>query len=171
MHAASRVARVTPFGIYGFFGEYRFLSNFEAAPLRLEGEWADGLVYPTSEHAYMALKTEDLDIRRRISLLEKGRDAKAFGRTVSLREGWDGPLRLEAMLAALRAKFRQNPELAAKLLATGLLYLEETNDWRDVFWGVCQGKGLNMLGKMLMQVRAELQENLGLLDNQQVSLL
>lgn len=171
MNPSLRVARVTPFGIYGFFGDYRFLSNFQTAPLRLEGSWADGLVYPTSEHAYMALKTEDLAVRHQISQLETGAAAKRFGRTIVLREGWDGALRLEAMLAVLRAKFRQNPELATKLLATGLLYLEETNDWNDVFWGVCRGRGLNMLGKMLMQVRTELQENLGLLETHQLALL
>lgn len=43
-----------------------------------------------------------------------------------------------------------------QLLATGTRYLEETNTWGDTYWGVCEGKGLNMLGKTLMQVRDEL---------------
>ena len=60
------------------------------------------------------------------------------------------------MLRVLRAKFAQNPELAMQLLATGTRYLEETNTWGDTYWGVCEGKGLNMLGKTLMQVRDEL---------------
>lgn len=29
----------------------------------------------------------------------------------------------------------------------------EGNDWHDVYWGVCNGVGENMLGKMLMKIR------------------
>ena len=35
-------------------------------------------------------------------------------------------------------------------------YLEEGNTWHDTYWGVCNGKGKNKLGKILMQVREEL---------------
>jgi hypothetical protein len=44
-------------------------------------------------------------------------------------------------------------ELRKKLLATGESYLEETNTWRDTFWGVCNGVGENWLGKLLMEER------------------
>ena len=44
----------------------------------------------------------------------------------------------------------------ARLLETGDVYLEETNTWGDVFWGVCNGKGENMLGQVLMLIRDEL---------------
>lgn len=145
-----RQPTVTEFGIYGFFGDYRFLSNFQAAPLVL-----DGIQYPTSEHAYMAEKVLDFDLRRRIAALPKAADAQRFGQTVPLRDGWDA-YRPHAMLRVLRAKFAQNPELAQRLLATGQLYLEESNDWHDTYWGVCNGQGLSMLGKTLMQVRNEL---------------
>ena len=44
--------------IKGFFGfgkdEYGFLSNFYPAPTEY-----DGVIYPTSEHAYMASKTNN----------------------------------------------------------------------------------------------------------------
>lgn len=149
---------VTAYGIYGFFGKYRFLSNFHPAPLKLEGIHADGLTYPTSEHAYMALKTQDMGTRMRIAALRTPRAAREEGQLIELRKDWD-VFRPVAMLAALRAKFRQNPELADLLLATGLLYLEETNNWGDRYWGVVDGEGLSMLGKTLMQVRKELQES------------
>jgi hypothetical protein len=32
-----------------------------------------------------------------------------------------------------------------------------SNHWKDTFWGVYNGVGKNMLGKLLMQVREELQ--------------
>lgn len=161
-----RYPTVTAHGIYGFFEQYRFLSNFHPAPLRLEGIHADGLAYRTSEHAYMALKTLDMNTRISIAVLNTPREAREAGQNIPLRKDW-GEFRPLAMLAALRAKFRQNPTLAEQLLATGHLYLEETNNWGDRYWGVVEGEGLNMLGKSLMQVRMELQENPGLI--QQVS--
>jgi len=44
-------------------------------------------------------------------------------------------------------------DLRAKLLATGNEELIEGNTWGDTFWGVCDGKGLNKLGQLLMVVR------------------
>src|SRR5439155_551616 len=60
------------------------------------------------------------------------------------------------MRAAVRAKFEQNPALAAQLLATGEAVLVEESS-TDAFWGVGKkGTGKNMLGKLLMEVRAQL---------------
>lgn len=156
----ARLPRVTEYAIYGFFGEYRFLSNFAPAPLVLP---EDGILYPTSEHAYMAQKTVSLPLRRELAALSTPQDAREAGLQLSLRLDW-AVQRLHAMLAALRAKFGQNPELAERLLATGQHYLEETNNWDDRFWGVVDGEGLNMLGKMLMQVRNDLRESARRLD-------
>ena len=46
------------------------------------------------------------------------------------------------------------------LLATGEEYLVEGNTWGDKYWGVCGGIGLNHLGKLLMQVRDELESSI-----------
>lgn len=54
------------------------------------------------------------------------------------------------------AKFTQHEFLKEALLATGDSELIEGNTWRDYFWGVCNGKGQNKLGKILMRIRAEL---------------
>ena len=57
------------------------------------------------------------------------------------------------------AKFSQNADLAKRLLETDNLYLEETNDWEDRFWGRDQfGNGINMLGNVLMFVRSTLKK-------------
>ena len=37
-----------------FHGEHAFLSNFSPHPVELP--WAEGLVFPTAEHAYQAAK-------------------------------------------------------------------------------------------------------------------
>lgn len=53
-------------------------------------------------------------------------------------------------------KFTDDPYLAELLLATGDEELVEGNVWGDTFWGVCEGKGENWLGKILMDIRKEL---------------
>ena len=66
------------------------------------------------------------------------------------------------MLLCLRLKFRQNPRLRECLLSTQDAVLVEGNTWHDNYWGNCRcrkcrrHKGLNRLGRLLMQVRAEI---------------
>lgn len=48
------------------------------------------------------------------------------------------------------------PELKEMLLATGDEELVEGNYWHDTIWGVCDGVGENHLGKMLMEIREDL---------------
>jgi predicted NAD-dependent protein-ADP-ribosyltransferase YbiA (DUF1768 family) len=43
------------------------------------------------------------------------------------------------------------------LLETKDATLIEGNTWGDQYWGVCAGVGENHLGKLLMQIRSELQ--------------
>lgn len=140
---------VSDTAILGFFCEYRFLSNFCYSPVYL-----DGIIYPTSEHAYMAEKTEDMEIRKYIATIKTPNGAKAFGRTLKLIDGWDDK-RIDAMYRVLTAKFAVE-EVRVPLLATGDKYLEETNDWDDQFWGTCGGYGGNHLGRTLMRVRSDI---------------
>ena len=133
-----------------FRNQYFFLSNFFPAPVRYEG-----ILYPTSEHAYAAAKTLDLDLRRQIAKIPTPGKAKRFCRTLALRPGWLA-MRLRIMDEVLTAKFSQHPDLAARLAATGYEELVEENTWGDTFWGVCDGHGLNNLGKALMRVRRSL---------------
>ena len=59
---------------------------------------------------------------------------------------------------ALQAKFKNVTE-QEMLLETGDAYLEETNYWKDTYWGKCNGVGLNNLGEMLMKIRDNLRIN------------
>lgn len=133
--------------ILGFRGEYRFLSNFWLVDLNIEGE-----VYKSSEHYYMAMKTTNDIWRQRIMDAPSGAKAKRIGKTVPLRADWHEKYKNQTMLYALIHKFRI-PEMREMLTATGDAYIEETNNWNDVYWGVCNGEGKNMLGRMLMYVR------------------
>jgi len=136
--------------ITSFSGPNSFLSNFHPAKVTFEG-----IEFPTSEHAFQAVKTLDTEERKRIAALSTPGKAKAAGKRVKLRDNWNG-IRVSVMRAIVDAKFRQNPVLARELLDTGDAELIEGNTWNDTFWGVCRGKGQNWLGKILMEVRADL---------------
>lgn len=139
--------------IDSFKGEYNFLSNFYLHDVEFEGE-----IYKSNEHAYCAAKTLDPDERWLIRSAATPGKAKKLGRSIVLRGDWD-QIKFDIMLDLLRKKFVPRTELSEKLLITGDAHLEEGNWWGDFIWGVCRGKGLNMLGKLLMQVRDELNEN------------
>lgn len=138
---------VTEDSILGFFGEYRFLSNFHICEVVV-----DGVVFNSSEAAYMAQKTFDLVTILELAVMTDPKEAKRFGGLIELREDWE-EYKSAAMLKVLVAKFTQNKELANRLLLTDNRYLEETNYWGDKYWGVHEGQGKNMLGKLLMDVR------------------
>ena len=57
------------------------------------------------------------------------------------------------MRMVISMKFDQNPDLKAKLVATGNQELVEGNTWYDTFWGKCGGVGENWLGRLLMAYR------------------
>ena len=139
--------------ILEFFGEHRFLSNFWPAEL----VW-DGIIWPSTEHAYQAAKVLDREERLRISRMRTPSEAKKTGKTLELRDDWEH-VKYDIMLEIVRAKFTQNPDLKARLLATGDALLVEGNNWHDRIWGVCppgSSEGLNYLGKILMTVREEM---------------
>lgn len=135
-----------------FINEYRWLSNFWPVIVKL-----DEVEYATVEHAYQAAKTLNRSARRVIELAASAGQAKHLGKTSPLRPNWSS-LKVGVMLNLLRQKF-SNPELKVQLLATDDTVLIEGNAWGDTFWGVCNGKGQNVLGKLLMQVRTELQQD------------
>lgn len=135
--------------INSFKGQYSFLSNFYPVQVEIEG-----IVYPSVEHAYVAMKTMDIELRKQISLVETAGKVKRMGRTLNIRSDWDH-IKLPVMFGLLRLKF-QKPELKLLLISTGDSHLEEGNWWGDTFWGVCKGVGENNLGKLLMRVRQEI---------------
>jgi ribA/ribD-fused uncharacterized protein len=97
----------------------------------------------------------ETDVREMISMIKNPGDVKRFGRNkISLRKDWVD-IKLSVMEWAVREKFK-NESLKEMLLSTGDEELIEGNSFNDVYWGVCQGQGLNYLGKILMKIRAEI---------------
>lgn len=137
--------------ISSFRGDYAFLSNFYDAPVTYEG-----MSFKNSEAAFQAAKCVDPSDRMQFQDMTPS-SAKRLGRRVSLRPDWEH-IKLGVMREIVLDKFTRNPDLKAKLLATGDAELIEGNTWRDTFWGVdaATGKGRNNLGRILMSVRTEL---------------
>jgi hypothetical protein len=127
-----------------FRGKLFFLSNFY--PCRVEFE---GMVFACVEAAFQAAKTLDRSVRGRFPRMD-GREAKAAGRRVPLRPDWSR-VRLEVMESCLRSKFSSTIAMATLKGVPGEIV--EDNTWGDYFWGRCNGRGENNLGKLLMKIR------------------
>ena len=137
--------------INSFTGKYFFLSNFYEAPVKWKG-----ITYKNNEAAFQSAKVLDKTLRKEFSNLDPS-SAKRKGRQVKLRPGWD-KIKFDIMYDICYEKFSQNEDLKIKLLNTGEEHLEEGNDWGDEIWGTVKGKGQNLLGRILMEVRDELRE-------------
>ena len=144
--------------IVEFDGEHAFLSNFFPSSILYEG-----IVYPTNEHFFQAMKTLDQTERQKIANAETPGMAKRLGRHVQLRPDWE-QIKVDVMRTGLMLKFT-DAALAEKLLATGDEELVEGNWWHDQTWGSCfcpdhcRTPGRNLLGMLLMELRKELQYN------------
>lgn len=135
--------------IFGFNGEYRFLSNFYQTPITYEG-----ITYPSVENAYQAAKTINQEERLQFVKISS-KEAKSLGKKITIREEWD-TVKLQVMWNLIYEKFTRNRKLLSFLILTGDKHIEETNWWGDKFWGVCRGEGENNLGKLLMKLREKL---------------
>lgn len=118
--------------ITAFTGEYHFLSNYCACPVTI-----DGLTYRSAEAAFQAAKC-NVPIDRAAFCTVPPNVAKAIGRKIKLRKGWEKE-RDGIMADVIHAKFSQNPALAQALIDTGDAELIEGNTWNDNY---CRCYGL-----------------------------
>jgi len=134
---------------------YGAFSNLFKRPIEFEGR-----LYPTSEHAYQAGKAAKPAVRDWILSAPSPALAAMAAHGLYV---WDvvpnwAEIKFARMRAVLRAKFDQHPDLKALLLSTGDLRLVEAgtvNNAVNRLWGEVEGKGKNMLGVMLMELRSE----------------
>jgi ribA/ribD-fused uncharacterized protein len=143
-----------PILFYRVSEPYGFFSNFAPYPIVV-----GGVTWPTSEHYFQAQKFADPATQKRIRTANSPMDAATLGRSRSfpLRRDWES-VKDQVMYKALTAKFTQHPDLHEQLLATGDAQLVE-HTANDRYWADGgDGKGKNMLGKLLMRLRDELRE-------------
>jgi len=130
-----------------------YLSNFS-----LHSVFLEGVSWRTVEHYYQAQKFSANKIQQKIRLSASPTLAKSLAKEHQSERIPDWESKKESvMLAALRAKFLQHPDLGDLLKDTGTRRLVELTD-NDAYWAeTTDGSGLNRLGVLLMKVRSELQ--------------
>jgi len=144
--------RTSTISFYSVQDEYGEFSNFALFPITLKGKR-----WPTSEHYFQAKKFLNLGDQEEIRRARTPMIAARMGRDRrrSLRGDWEA-VKVSVMREALDAKFRQHADLTALLLSTGEATLVEHTE-NDDYWGDGgDGSGKNMLGRLLMDVRAML---------------
>src|SRR5260221_12444305 len=132
---------------------YGAFSNFALYPIVHEG-----IRYSTTEHFFQQAKFKDLESKKKVIEASTPMEAATLGRTLSMTVTDWSLVRDKVMYLALLLKFTQHVELRELLLSTGdAEIVEETTD--DHYWGKgSKGDGKNMLGVLLMKVRAVLSQ-------------
>ena len=135
---------------------YGAFSNLHRRPIVFEGE-----TYATSEHAYQAGKARKPEVRQWVlaapspALVAMAAHGLYYWDIVP---GWSRT-KFDRMRGVLRAKFTQHDDLRKLLLSTGDTRLIESatvDNEVNRLWGEVNGEGRNMLGELLMELRAEL---------------
>lgn len=135
---------------------YGIFSNLYRCKIVFEGE-----EFATSEHAYQAGKARKQAVREWIlSAPSPGLVAMAAHGlyTWDIAPDWS-KVKFDRMRGVLYAKFTQHPELKEILLATGNSRLVESatvDNSVNRLWGEVNGRGKNMLGVLLMELRDKL---------------
>lgn len=131
-------------------------SNLYRRAIEFEGE-----IYATSEHAYQAGKARKESVRKWLmeapspALLAMAAHGLYYW---DVAPGWSTN-KFDRMRRVLRAKFSQHVDLRELLLSTNDARLVESatvDNPVNRLWGEVNGVGNNMLGVMLMELRAEL---------------
>lgn len=142
-----------------FTGPWSLIDNFALTPVRYREK-----VWPTSEHAYAAMKAMTRAQQEKIRFCKSPGEAKMMGRTIRMRPDWD-EVKFAFMWEILCAKFAQNDVARCVLMASKGRDIVEGNVWDDRIWGMTPAPaanfekytgtitGQNALGKMLMAIR------------------
>ena len=153
LHQNEGARRIIRF--YSVDDEYGEFSNFAIYPIRLKKK-----LWPTSEHYFQAQKFAGTAHESLIRKAKSPMIAARLGRDRKrpLRRDWESVKR-SIMRDAVLAKFTQHEELERLLIETGNAKIVE-HAVHDSYWGDGgDGSGKNVLGQILMDVRAQLRQN------------
>ena len=137
---------------------YEFTNFFQCTHL-----YIDNVSWPTTEHYFQSQKFAGTPHVETVRRKHTPNDVLNYARTPNVRKwvrnDWE-KVQVSVMLKALREKFSQNPDLGDLLIRTGDRKLFE-HTHSDKFWGDGgDGRGQNMLGQLLVQVRLGLQRRI-----------
>lgn len=137
---------------------YGAFSNLYRRAISFEGQ-----VFPTAEHAYQAGKPRR-DVVREWILAAPTPSLVAMAAhglyTWDIVPSWS-KIKYDRMRAVLQAKFTQHEDLRKLLLSTGRARLVEVGSVDSAVnrtWGEVNGRGKNMLGVLLMELRDKLEK-------------
>lgn len=137
---------------------YGFLSNFWRHKQHIYHA-LECKSYPTNEHYYQSMKAYDPKTSSWIASAPTAKLAMKAGQMLTNEEivpGWEKE-KVYVMLKGLRNKF-SDPSLKLMLSWTGNAILIEDSP-TDMFWGGSLPGSQNMLGRLLMHVREENNNN------------
>jgi N-glycosidase YbiA len=151
----SKLSLDTPNAVYFYEQEFYVLSNFSAFRVTWQG-----IDFDTSEHAYHWSRFPEGSIHKEnIRKARSAHDAFRYAQDNKQHQvaNWDD-IKIIVMREIIKHKVAQHEYVKRKLLQTGYRELVE-NSWRDSFWGWGEDRqGQNMLGKLWMELRAQIQE-------------
>jgi predicted NAD-dependent protein-ADP-ribosyltransferase YbiA (DUF1768 family) len=149
--------------INDFSQEYGFLApSFPCQVFYYE----NGEFYPSFEHALLASKTNDTNLRLQIKSISdiievKKLVTKSNREDPDFLEAWKEKCTVIAGFL-VRDKYFRNKEIKSKLVGTGNKTLNYFNDHKETFWGYERNtkNGKNHLGKLTEQIRLEISKNI-----------
>jgi hypothetical protein len=136
---------------------YGCFSNFSHHGFELDGRY-----WLTSEHYFQAQKFAGTKFEEEIRLIDNPGKAAIRGkdRMLPLRRDWE-QVKDDIMRKAILKKIETHNEVKLTLLNTSDEELIE-NSRTDYYWGCgADGNGKNMLGKILMEIRTQLRNEIG----------
>lgn len=166
VEGSEQCERFKPNDACAFGGAEDMLSNFYPCNV----VWK-GLEFASSEHAYVYAKAthnNQPDIAVAMTRGNVAAEAKKQSNKIITRPTW-AKEKINVMRSIIKAKVYGNKEIKRQLMKTGNQPIAEAVQGQD-FWGVGMNKaatcrtdpeiwpGTNMLGKLYMELRSELQE-------------
>lgn len=117
----------------------------------IEGNIPEEFNFTNIDTPFLALRTDNLESFIKILNSPDAFIAKKISREAHPRTGWTAH-RDGIMKFLIVRKFVSNPELAERLCKI-TCSIKYENNYNDYYWGVCKGKGSNMLGRILSDTR------------------
>ena len=141
---------------YKEFGKLGYLANYSN-----HGFSIDGIYYKTVEHYYQAMKFDNDEIKKKIINAATPKEASNIGRdrnNIRIKDFKD--YKIDVMHNGILEKFRQNRDIAYKLIETrNKDIVEATID--EYFWGIGKDKtGENNIGKIIVEVRERIKKEI-----------
>ncbi|KRX10356.1 SMAD/FHA domain [Pseudocohnilembus persalinus] len=159
-HKGNTVVNKQEDRIEGFTGDYfSFLHNDFPSLIRFSN-----LLFPSISSAFQAARSQSQEEREAIASVDSPEELWDLAVKIEDPEDWE-QRKLKVMESLLRDKFRRNKDLKERLMETGNRQLINTYDEEtesNLYWGHINGKGQNHLGKLLENIRNDIQRGLDL---------